>query len=171
MTPERELLTHQEDTINISYHQDNVLEGRILSNLAPTPFILDGKEYASIEGFWQGLYFPEDSTEREDLSHMFGRKAKVKGLEKPEGLEDITYQGDKIVIGSLAHQALMRQALEAKIDQNEDVKVALLSTGNKTLTHILKRPDGTLDPDSRSIPAHIFTGMLMQIREKLREAK
>src|ERR1019366_5140152 len=31
----------------------------ILSNFAPTPFTLYGKRYASVEGFWQMLLYPE----------------------------------------------------------------------------------------------------------------
>src|SRR6202167_3522046 len=33
----------------------------ILSNFAPTPFTLDGKRYASVEGFWQMMLYPENS--------------------------------------------------------------------------------------------------------------
>src|SRR4029077_18554955 len=31
----------------------------ILSNFAPTPFTLRGKRYASVEGFWQMMLYPE----------------------------------------------------------------------------------------------------------------
>src|SRR5205814_2983280 len=31
----------------------------ILSNFAATPFELDGKRYASVEGFWQMMLYPE----------------------------------------------------------------------------------------------------------------
>src|SRR5262245_5585396 len=31
----------------------------ILSNFAPTPFTMDGKTYASLEGFWQMMKYPE----------------------------------------------------------------------------------------------------------------
>src|SRR5882762_9485151 len=31
----------------------------ILSNFAATPFTLHGKRYASVEGFWQMMLFPE----------------------------------------------------------------------------------------------------------------
>src|ERR1700761_5317178 len=31
----------------------------ILSNFAPTPFTLYGKTYASVEGFWQMMLYPE----------------------------------------------------------------------------------------------------------------
>src|SRR5947207_2341344 len=32
----------------------------LLSNFAPTPFTFRGKSYASLEGFWQMMKYPED---------------------------------------------------------------------------------------------------------------
>ena len=31
----------------------------LLSNFAPTPFTFHGKKYASLEGFWQAMKYPE----------------------------------------------------------------------------------------------------------------
>src|SRR5436305_8660418 len=35
----------------------------LLSNFAPTPFVFRGKRYASLEGFWQMMLYPETATE------------------------------------------------------------------------------------------------------------
>ncbi|MEO8130128.1 MAG: hypothetical protein ABI822_23695, partial [Bryobacteraceae bacterium] len=35
----------------------------ILSNFAATPFTLHGKRYASVEGFWQMMLYPEGSAD------------------------------------------------------------------------------------------------------------
>src|SRR5436190_17446018 len=32
----------------------------LLSNFAPTPFVFHGKRYASLEGFWQMMLYPEN---------------------------------------------------------------------------------------------------------------
>src|ERR1700741_2494195 len=32
----------------------------LLSNFAPTPFVYHGKRYASLEGFWQAMKYPEN---------------------------------------------------------------------------------------------------------------
>ena len=36
----------------------------LLSNFAATPFVLDGKRYASLEGFWQMMLYPESSNDQ-----------------------------------------------------------------------------------------------------------
>src|ERR1700754_5060828 len=36
----------------------------LLSNFAPTPFTYRGKRYASVEGFWQMMLYPEGSKDR-----------------------------------------------------------------------------------------------------------
>src|SRR4051812_43034400 len=35
----------------------------LLSNFAATPFDFHGKHYASLEGFWQAMLFPEDEND------------------------------------------------------------------------------------------------------------
>src|SRR3954453_9052690 len=35
----------------------------LLSNFAPTPFEFHGKRYASLEGFWQMMKYPEDAND------------------------------------------------------------------------------------------------------------
>jgi hypothetical protein len=44
---------------------------RLVSNFAHTPFRLDGFGYESIEGFWQGLKFP-DAADRRRLAELWG---------------------------------------------------------------------------------------------------
>src|SRR3979409_1217282 len=35
----------------------------LLSNFAPTPFVFRGKRYASLEGFWQMMKYPESPSD------------------------------------------------------------------------------------------------------------
>jgi hypothetical protein len=48
--------------INITSRAPGAL--RLISNFAATPFDLDGRPYASVEGFWQGLKFEDESGRR-----------------------------------------------------------------------------------------------------------
>lgn len=150
--------------VNVGSHGESETE-RMLSNFAPTPFELDGRTYQSVESFWQGLYFPEGSLERDEIAGISGGQAKRAGKLKRGGLTHVVYQGKPVEIGSPEHHELMRQALRAKFSQNRLAFDHLLSTAGSTITHVLTRSDGTIIPDSRSIPGRVFSQILMGLRE------
>ncbi len=152
---ERELSRTLEKPVNIGSQGETETE-QVLSNFAATPFVLDGQHYASVEGFWQSLKFPEGSREREEVSQMVGREAKRTGRQAPRQ-ETFRYLGQEIRVGSPEHHELMRRAIRAKLEQNLHVLKLLLATGNRPITHILKAPDGRVLPDSKTIPGAIFS--------------
>jgi predicted NAD-dependent protein-ADP-ribosyltransferase YbiA (DUF1768 family) len=131
-----------------------------ISNLAHTPFELGGQRYASIEGFWQGLKRP-DPAERRAIAKLWGSEAKERGgsVDQPTEFihEDVT-----IVTGSPEHWMLMRAACEAKFTQHDEARAALLATGERWLTHEVRR-------DSRTIPGAIMADIWMRIRARLRD--
>ncbi len=131
-----------------------------ISNLAHTPFEIDGQRYASIEAFWQGLKHP-DPVQRRTMAKLWGSEAKERGssLDQPE---TFPYQGEIIVAGSPEHWALMRTACDAKFTQNDAARIALLETGERWLTHKVRR-------DSRTIPGAIMADIWMRIRARLRD--
>ena len=57
---------------------------RLISNFAPTPFELDGRVYASVEGFWQGLKFPSAADRRRiaELSAGAAKRARPSAVAK-----------------------------------------------------------------------------------------
>lgn len=131
-----------------------------ISNLALTPFALDGEPYASIEGFWQGLKTASPS-QRRAFARLSGAEAKERGgdVSQPPAFD---YGGASIAAGSPEHWALMRKACEAKFTQHGDARAALLATGERWLTHKVRR-------DSRTIPGVIMADIWMQIRARLRD--
>ncbi|MBY0230726.1 MAG: hypothetical protein K2W96_15675 [Gemmataceae bacterium] len=131
---------------------------RLISNFAATPFVLDGEEYASVEGFWQGLKF-ETRAERRRVAALAGGEAREAGAEKGYG-ETVEYAGERIPVGTWKHWALMERACRAKFEQDEATREALLSTGERPLTHRMRR-------DSRSIPGAIMAEIWMGIRRDL----
>jgi hypothetical protein len=64
---------------------------QLISNFACTPFSLHGRAYASVEGFWQGLKFP-DEEDRRRIAQLHGLEAKQAGAEAPEA-ETRLYEG------------------------------------------------------------------------------
>jgi len=151
-----------EDTLNISSKSED-WRARLLSNFAATPFTLFGKQFASVEGFWQDLKFPEPegSPEQEHVFKMMGYQVKKAGKKAPKR-STFTWRGKVYRVGSPEHQKLMYQALWAKFTQDRKAREALLATKGMVLAHVMPR-------DSVTIPGAIFAGMLMDIREKLIE--
>jgi predicted NAD-dependent protein-ADP-ribosyltransferase YbiA (DUF1768 family) len=129
----------------------------ILSNFAPTPFTLYGKRYASVEGFWQMMLYPEGPDDprakfpglqwahtREEVAQMTAWDAKNAGglgeeNMKKMGIDWVTFDGKRMKYWSRQrgeHYRLILAAMRAKLEQNPKVKEVLLSTSNLVL-----RPD------------------------------
>ena len=150
----------------------------ILSNFAPTPFTLDGARYASVEGFWQMLKYPEGPGDerlkdpavvwphtRAEVAAMDGFEAKAAGTAangnmRKLGIRWVTYQGRRMDYREDAKgdfYALIRAAMQAKHDQNPPVAEALEKTGTLTL-----RPDHRQGPEAT--PAERYCEIWMELR-------
>ena len=145
------------EPINVtSRHPD--LQIQLISNFATTPFALDGRIYASVEGFWQSLKF-KNPRDRERVAAMNGSEAKRAGGEI-EYDANIEYEGDVIPVGQWQHWRLMERACEAKFTQCWESRSALLATGERPLQHKVRK-------DSRTIPGAIMAEIWMSRRAKL----
>jgi len=124
----------------------------ILSNFAPTPIVFEGKKYASLEGAWQSMKYPEGETDkrygddklpytREDVEQMVGFEAKKAGslasaLMKKHDVNFVTYAGKKLVYRTKKkgdHYQLIKKMMKAKLDQHKGVRDILISTGKLIL--------------------------------------
>lgn len=133
---------------------------KLISNLAHTPFTLDGCDYASVEGFWQSLRF--ENHERRAIAALHGVDAKRTSASRPYGAF-VRYRGEAIPVGTYAHWQLMKRACRAKFEQHAAARNALISTGDRPLLH---RPRS----DSRTIPGVIMSDIWMAIRHRIRRA-
>ncbi|MGE0172562.1 MAG: NADAR family protein [Oligoflexales bacterium] len=153
----------------------------ILSNFAPTAFELDGKTYASMEGFWQMMKYPEGADDprlqpnvvwphtREQVAAMTSFEAKEAGNEankilKQLGIDWVTYKEKRMpyyVQEKGDHYKLILRGMRAKLEQNPDVKRILLSTGDLQL-----RPDHKQAPPIP--PAWQYYKIWMEFRDELR---
>jgi predicted NAD-dependent protein-ADP-ribosyltransferase YbiA (DUF1768 family) len=131
---------------------------RLISNFAHTPFVLDGAEFASVEGFWQGLKFP-DEPDRRRLAALYDSAAKNAGFAAPP-VDAFVYGGRSVRVGTFDHWQLMKRACLAKFEQNEAARDALLSTGTRPLVHQVRQ-------DSRTIPGVIMADIWMRIRARM----
>jgi len=160
----------------------------LLSNFAATPFTFHGKRYASLEGFWQMMKFPEGTNDmrghwptygnptikwpntREQVSQMTafdasraGRAAETKM--KAMGIDWVTFEGKQMKYRANERgefYKLIVAATREKVRQNPAVKKVLLATGDLTL-----KPDHHQSPDSP--PAWHYFEILMELRTELQK--
>jgi predicted NAD-dependent protein-ADP-ribosyltransferase YbiA (DUF1768 family) len=155
----------------------------LLSNFAATPFEFNGKKYASLEGFWQMMKFPEGPDDprakftglnwpstRDEVAKMTSFDAKHAGdvgseNMKKMGIDWITFEGRQIKYRPTEpgeHYQLIVGATWAKVKQNPDVKAALLSTGDLVL-----KPDHHQEANAPA--AWRYYEILMDIRRQLQK--
>lgn len=146
------------EPLNVAYRSED-WRIKLISNFAPTPFELDGRQYASVEGFWQGLKFPKAS-DRRRIATLVAGTAKRAG-EEAVPCRTFLYEGERVVPGTHAHWKLMERACWAKFTQNDEAKAALLATGERPITHVMRK-------DSTTIPGVIMSDIWMRIRRRLR---
>jgi predicted NAD-dependent protein-ADP-ribosyltransferase YbiA (DUF1768 family) len=150
----------------------------LLSNFAATPFEFHGKKYASLEGFWQAMKYPEGAEDprakaewkltRAEVAQMTGIAAKHAGDLASENLKQlgitwVSFEGERFEYRPKQpgrHYQLIVEATRAKVDQNPEVKRVLLATGNLVL-----KPDHRQEPDTPA--AWRYYEILMQIRLEL----
>lgn len=162
-------LWQNEPIINVASNSENPTEA-ILSNLANTPFELDGKTYASVEAFWQWLKFSNEE-ERMKISGMFWIASKKIGDTGDNREGHFEYLWRQYTVGSEEHHELMYRAIRAKLEQNPETLKLLLETWDTPIIHEPRKKDGTPYPDSTTIPASVFSWMLMRLREELSPAR
>jgi len=135
--------------------------GRLMSNFAHTPFVLDGIEYASVEGFYVALKFLEPA-KRAKLSRLYGLVAKQMG--KKSKIERSCYGGEWFSFGSQAHLELIKRAIRAKLDAHRHIARAFAATAPRPIIHDTGHPD---PPDSE-FPASVFCRILSELRDEIR---
>ena len=134
-----------------------------LSNFTPHPFVIDGVECASMEGFLQSLKFKEPDMQVE-VCKLVGKAAKFKGKKKKWYKTQILYwQGREFRRDSDEYQELLDRAFDA-LSTNDGFKRALLATGNSTLTHSI----GKTKQSETVLTRTEFCSRLTAIRERLK---
>ena len=129
----------------------------ILSNFAATPFTFHGRRYASVEGFWQMMLYPEGPDDprakaagikwphtRDEVAAMTAFEAKDAGAAgeanmRRIGIDWVTFEGHRMTYRSKEqgeHYRLVVAAMRAKMEQNPKVREILHTTGDLVL-----RPD------------------------------
>ncbi|MGD1088266.1 MAG: NADAR family protein [Verrucomicrobiota bacterium] len=155
----------------------------LLSNFAPTPFTFHGKRYASLEGFWQMMKYPEGPGDpratfpgikwaytRGQVAQLTSFTAKHAGdladtnMAKM-GITWVTFEGKRMEYRPVhpgEHYQLIVAATREKVRQNPDVRRVLLATGN-----LILKPDHYQEPNAPA--AWHYYDILTQIRTELQQ--
>ena len=155
----------------------------LLSNFAATPFEFHGKRYASLEGFWQMMKYPEGADDprakfpdiqwaytREQVAQLTGFEAKKAGTLAEKnmqkmGIDWVTFEGKRFEYKPATpgeHYKLIVEATWEKVRQNPEVKKELLATGDLVL-----KPDHHQEPDAPA--AWRYYEILTTIRTELQK--
>jgi predicted NAD-dependent protein-ADP-ribosyltransferase YbiA (DUF1768 family) len=178
--PEWEILPQEAKPGEVILSKRNELG--LLSNFAATPFEYRGKRYASLEGFWQMMKYPEGPDDprskfpgiewkltRDAVAEMTAFDAKRAGDVASRNMAKmqivwVTFEGKQMPYKPAEpgeHYRLIVEATRAKVRQNPEVKRVLLATGDLVL-----KPDHHQEKD---VPAAWrYYDILMKIRDELR---
>ena len=153
----------------------------LLSNFAATPFTYRGKRYASLEGFWQMMLYPEGPNDpraqtpriewkytRDEVAQMTAFEAKAAGTLAEQymeimGIDWVTFEGKKFKYRSQKpgeHYRLIVEATREKVKQNPEVRRVLLATGD-----LILKPDHHGETNAPS--EWRYYEILMMIRKEL----
>ena len=156
----------------------------LLSNFAPTPFVFHQKRYASLEGFWQSMLYPEDANDprakfpglewkytREQVAEMSSFEAKHAGdlaeaNMKQMGITWVSFEGRHFAYRPAKpgeHYQLIVAAMQEKVKQNPEVKRVLLATGE-----LILKPDHHQEPNAPA--AWRYFEIWMKIRRELQNS-
>jgi predicted NAD-dependent protein-ADP-ribosyltransferase YbiA (DUF1768 family) len=157
----------------------------LLSNFAATPFTFRGKRYASLEGFWQMMLYPEGPNDprakhpvvqwkysRAQVAQLTAFEAKSAGTLAEQnmermGIDWVTFEGKRFKYRSKVpgeHYRLIVAAMRKKIYQNRNVMQVLLATGD-----LLLKPDHYGEPNAP--PEWRYNEILMMVRRELRSRR
>ena len=111
-----------------------------LSNFAPHPFVIDGVECNSMEGFLQSLKFSSVEMQKH-VCTLVGVTAKYKGKHKKWWVEQTLYwQGKEYKRESEEYAQLISRAYD-ELAKNNSFRKAILAQPNATLTHSMGKND------------------------------
>lgn len=155
----------------------------LLSNFAATPFNFRGKRYASLEGFWQMMKYPESPKDpraefpglewkytRDQVAQLTSFDAKNAGTlaeanMKKMGITWVSFEGQRFEYRPATpgeQYQLIVAATWEKVRQNPEVRKVLLATGN-----LILKPDHHQEPNAPA--AWRYYEILTQIRTELQK--
>lgn len=154
----------KKETINIRFDSGD-WRGAILSNLAHTPFTVNGYSFISVESALQGIKF-FDREKRKEVFHLDGLSALKEGRGKVvinDAENYVFWDNKRIKYNSIEHRLLIAMFIGEKVRQNPEVQKALLMTQGIFIYHDV----GAENPHT-SLPEKFYIEILLAQRSLLK---
>lgn len=140
----------------------NQYPANALSNFAPHPFVIDGVECNSMEGFLQSLKFESVDMQR-FICTLVGKAAKSRGAKKNwKRKQELYWNGQTYKRDSKEYQDLLDRAYDA-LFENSGFRKALEASRGMSLTHSI----GKSNASETILTASEFISRLNRLRDKL----
>lgn len=129
---------------------------RLMSNLSPSPVVIDGRDFGSVEAFISWLVTdPAKIEKRRRIRRFWGRRAKTCGPKiRPER---ISYDGRDMEVGEGEFYELIKRAIRIKLETYPEISARFAATHPRPIVHIIHG-----EPKSPS-----FVQMIEELREEL----
>lgn len=163
-SPDYSHLPIEERPVNVGSKSADATEAQ-MSNFEHAPFVLDGRQFASVEGFYVWLKWSGDPAKQAIAQTLSGSQAKSFG--KPSTATTAEYNGATIQLGSPEHHALIKRAIQAKLEHHPEIARNFVATYPRPIIHDLGYPE---NPATR-LPAKDFSRILTELREDLATGK
>ena len=135
-----------------------------LSNFSPHPFVFDGIQCSSMEGWLQSLKHSNPEMQKH-ICTLVGYAAKKSSKHKNwQRNQTLYWQGVEYDRQGDEYQKLLDRAYEA-MAANDSFRRALLASGDAVLTHSM----GRTNSKETILTQSEFCGRLMRLRERMRE--
>lgn len=148
----------------IDIHSRGPYPSNVLSNFYPNSCVFDSIPVASPEGFLQALKF-KDVYEQHEICQLSGYRAKERGKSKTTAFhkrQTLFWSGREYDRHGIEYKQLIWR-FYFTLSSCESFRSALLSTGNKVLTHSI----GYHDPTKTILTEKEFVSCLMNLRKFL----
>ena len=157
------------EIINIRSDSDD-WRGAILSNLALTPFSINGYNFKSVESALQGIKF-FDRSKREEVFRLDGLSALKSGRPITKSITEdalvyVYWDNQVIKYNSIEHRLLIAMFIAEKVWQNKKVQEALLATDGAFVYHNV----GSENPNT-SLPEKFYIEILLTQRKLLKRLR
>jgi predicted NAD-dependent protein-ADP-ribosyltransferase YbiA (DUF1768 family) len=145
----------------VDIHSGREFPANVLSNLYPSAFTFDGVRLSSMEGFLQSLK-TANRKRQQKIHALSGIEAKNAGVSLKRRFDGrrLHWKEQTIDRFSPEYQQLLKQAYQAKFEQDALFRWALAATEGKTLTHSI----GKSAPQDTILTENEFISLLNGLR-------